>query len=115
MNLGLPKFNIAITDRPPALDWYKFFTRLVAAVETSNSLVTSNTVVKKIGTVYVDATAGDVDITPQAFPLVIQKVDASANAVNITGITVNGNPTYSFNTQYQAVTIDTVDGVFYAR
>jgi hypothetical protein len=115
VNLGLPKHNISITDRVMSLDWYKFLTRLVAAVETQNVSVTSSQTIAKIGTVYVDASGGAVTITPQAFPLTIQKTDATANAITIGGITVNGNPAYSFNTQYQAITIDTVDGLYYAR
>lgn len=115
MNLGLPKHNVPISDRVMSLDWYKFFVRMVAAVQTQNIAVTADTTVTQIGTVYVSATAGAVTITPQAFPLTIQKTDATANAITIGGITVNGNPAYSFNTQYQAITIDTVDGLYYAR
>ena len=53
----------------------------------------------------VDCTAGDVTVTPQSFPMVIMKVDASGNDVIIGGLTVNGNPAFSWNTQYQAYTI----------
>ena len=115
MNLGLPKNNVAITDKPASLDWYKFFIRLVAGVETQNVSITADATIAKIGTVYADASGGAITVTPKAFPLTIQKTDATANAITVGGITVNGNPAYSFNTQYQAITIDTVDGLFYAR
>lgn len=115
MNLGLPKNNVAITDKPASLDWYKFFIRLVAGVETQNVSVTADATIANIGTVYVNAAAAPVTITPKAFPLTIQKTDATANAITVGGITVNGNPAYSFNTQYQAITIDTVGGLYYAR
>jgi len=115
VNLGLPKHNVTISDRLMSLDWYKFFVRMVAAIETQNVVVTSGATITKIGTVYADASAGAITITPQAFPLTIQKTDATANAITVGGITVNGNPAYSFNTQYQAITIDTVNGLYYAR
>lgn len=115
MNLGLPKHNVPISDRVMSLDWYKFFVRLVAGVETQNVSVTADATIANIGTVYADASGGAITVTPKAFPLTIQKTDATANAITVGGITVNGNPAYSFNTQYQAITIDTVGGLYYAR
>lgn len=115
MNLGFPKSNIPLADKSPAtLDWYKFFVRLVGAVETANSAITASATINKIGVVAADCTAGDVTVTPTAFPLTVIKTDASANNVTIGGITVNGDATFSWNTQYQAYTIDIVDGTYYA-
>jgi hypothetical protein len=57
------------------------------------------------GAVSVDCTAGDVTLTIKSFPVTIFKADASINSVIIGGMTVNGNPAFSWNTQYQAYTI----------
>lgn len=57
------------------------------------------------GAVSVDCTAGDVTLTINSFPVTIIKSDASVNSVIIGGMTVNGNPAFSWNTQYQGFTI----------
>lgn len=111
MRLWVPKANIPITQTERmGMEWYKFLVAWFNATPNNTGNITTATTINTSGRYTVDTTAGNVTVTPQAFPVTLVKTVA-ANNVIIGGLTVNGNPAFSWSTQWQAYTIDVIDGV----
>lgn len=111
MRLWIPKADIPVTptERMGA-EWYKFLVGWFNATPNNTGNITADTTIKTSGRYTVDTSGGDVTITPQAFPVTLVKTVA-ANDVVIAGLTVNGNASFSWATQWQSYTIDVIDGV----
>ena len=108
--MPIPKANVPIADKPMSALWYRFFTALVAAIPSATGNITTSSTITVPGRFTVDTSGGDVTVTPQAFPVTLVKTSA-ANDVIIAGLDVNGVSGFTWNTQWQAYTIDIIDGV----
>jgi hypothetical protein len=120
--LGLPKHNVAITDKPASLDWYKFFVRLVDYVQNIIPSVVVGSIQYNIVTTAVNVTASYGDwveanaagglllITlpnPATLPgalVGIAKSDASGNIVRAVG-TINGVANFDLVAQNETLTL----------
>lgn len=108
--MPIPKANVPIADKPMSAVWYRFFNAwLGASPLTTGNIIASSTVTVP-GRFTVDTSAGDVTVTLEAFPVTLIKTSA-ANDVIIAGLDVNGVSGFTWNTQWQAYTIDIIDGV----
>jgi len=125
VNIGLPKANVAITDKTTSLDWYKYFVRLTAFVENITSTTNIVNAPYNPVTTTIDYTAAYGDLveanaaggainvtlpnpaTHPGVPVIVAKTDASANAVTIVG-TINGVANFDLLAQDEVLTVVSV-------
>ncbi len=121
-DIGLPKANVPITDKPPSLDYYKFFVRLISYVQNLvpsvvigsiqyNIVSTATNVTAAYGDwVEADASGGLLLVTlpnPATTPgalVGVAKTDSSGNIVRLVG-TVNGVANYDLVAQDETATL----------
>lgn len=122
IDIGLPKANVPITDKPASLDWYKFFVRLVAYVQNIvpsvvvgsiqyNIVSTATDVTAAYGDwIESNATGGMILVTlpnPATLPgalVGVAKSDASANVVRVVG-TINGVANFDLVAQDETLSL----------
>lgn len=111
MRLWFPKSDTKVAGADAmSSDWYKAFVSWFNASPVNTGAISSDTTIQASGRYTVDTTSGNVTVTVKAFPVTLVKTVA-ANSVVIGGLTVNGASPFSWSTQWQAYTIDVIDGV----